>query len=140
MADNEAKLDLFEKTKENVLASLIFHPRGIIQRQIASCMNTAIKHINYYAKIAKDKKGEADLLHILLIEVFSEYSEYLNTCFTVFDSKLALTTNRLYNKVTKHLHEDYLMEFKDDINHFLSILHAKSNHLDFVYSMPQKVK
>ena len=35
--------------------------------------------------------------------------------------------------------EDYLIEFKDDINRFLLILHQKSNHLNIVYSMPEKL-
>ncbi|MDY6800605.1 MAG: hypothetical protein SVU94_05210 [Bacteroidota bacterium] len=112
---------------------------GNLYRQIASSVGKAIKHVNYYKELTKDKKGEADLLNIILKEVFDDYSQHLGTCFTVFDSKLASTVNRLINLVNKKLHEDYKIEYEDDINRYLGILHEKSNHLDFVYSMPDKI-
>lgn len=139
MNDEDAKSEFFEETKENVICALMSPSRGNLHRQIASCIDKSIKHINNYRDLTKDKKGEADLLNYLLTEIFNDYSQNLGTCFTVFDSKLARTVNRLFNLVNKNLHEDYKLEFEDDINRYLSVLHIKSNHLDFVYSMPEKI-
>lgn len=75
----------------------------------------------------------------LLDEIFENYSNELGMCWTVYDSKLATTNNRFYNLVTKKLHENYLIEYKEPLNDFLKTLHAKSNHLDFVYNMPNTI-
>lgn len=137
--DENAKREFFEETKKKALIALMSSSRGNLYRQIASSVGKAIKHVNYYKELTKDKKGEADLLNIILKEVFDDYSQHLGTCFTVFDSKLASTVNRLINLVNKKLHEDYKIDYEDDINRYLGILHEKSNHLDFVYSMPEKI-
>lgn len=137
----EAENELFRETKEKSLGEIyLFNDRGILQKNLASAIGKAIKHINYYEKVTCNSTGEAELLLYVLKEVFENYADKLSTCWTVFDSKLAITTNRLYNLVTKKLHEDYLVEYKKPMNRFLEILHAKSNHLDYVYNMPKKIE
>jgi transcriptional regulator with XRE-family HTH domain len=138
---NEAETELFTETKEKSLGEIyLFNERGILQKNLASAIGKAVKHINYYEKVTGNNSGEAELLLYLLNEVFENYSVKLGTCWTVFDSKLAITTNRLYNIVTKKLHEDYLVEYTESLNRFLEILHSKSNHLDYVYNMPKKIE
>lgn len=139
LVKKEAETDLFEETKEAVFSALYSNYRGNLQKQLKSGIDKAVKHINYFAKVTKNKKLEADLLLMMLDYIFDNFSQHLGTCFTVFDSRLAITTNRLYNLVTKKLHEDYIIEYEDDINRFLEILHSRSNHLDYVFSMPKKV-
>ena len=136
----EAEKEIFEETKDNTLGELYYvDDRGVLQKNLAKAINKAVKHINHYVKVTKNKVGEAELLHSLLDEIFKNYSDELGTCWTVYDSKLAVTTNRFYNLVTKKLHEDYLIEYKEPLNDFLKTLHAKSNHLDFVYDMPNTI-
>jgi hypothetical protein len=136
----EAETDLFRETNEKVLGEIyLLNDRGILQKNLANAIGKAVKHINYYEKISGNSIREAELLLNLLKEVFDDYSDELGTCWTVFDSKLAITTNRLYNLVTKKLHEDYRIEYTVPINRFLEILHAKSNHLDYVYNMPKSI-
>ena len=79
------------------------------------------------------------MLNILLDDVFEEYTDDLGTCWTVLDSKLGVTTKRLLNLVTNKLHEDYLMDFRDDLNRYLKILHTHSNHIDLVFALPEKI-
>jgi len=136
----DAETELFRETNEKALGEIyLFNDRGILQKNLASAIGKAVKHINYYEKITGNSNGEAELLLNLLKEVFRDYSGKLGTCWTVFDSKLAVTTNRLYNLVTKKLHEDYRIEYEEPLNRFLEILHSKSNHLDYVYNMPKSV-
>ena len=136
----EAETDLFRETKEKSLGEIyLFNERGIVQKNLASAIGKAVKYINYYEKVTGNSNGEAELLLCVLNEVFENYSAKLGTCWTVLDSKLAITTNRLYNLVTKKLHEDYQIEFAEPMNRFLEILHTKSNHLDYVYDMPKSM-
>ena len=138
---NEAEQELFEKTKTKIKFHLINRPyRGPVQKSNASAMGKAVKEINYYTKVTGNKHNEAKLLNILLNYVFTNFSEDLGTCWTVFDSKLSVTTKRLLNLVTKKLHEDYLLDFKNDLNNYLKILHSRSNHIDLIYNLPDKIE
>jgi hypothetical protein len=132
--------ELFEETKENVIAEIRWRSdRGIIQKNLAKAISKAVKHINYFTRINKNKVLEAQLLLALLNEVFENFSDELGTCWTVYDSKLAITTNRLYNLVTKQLHEDYRIEYEEPLNRFLKILHTKCRGLDCVCRMPESL-
>ena len=136
--NKEAEEELFDETA-NFITSAILLPggRGVIQKQLKSEMDKCIRQINHYAKISKNKKREADLLLLLLETVMDNYKDELGTCFSAYDSKLALTTNRLLNLVTKKLHPDYFFDYKDNLNLFLRVLHDRSNHLDYVFNLPQ---
>ena len=136
----DAEDELFEETKEKVSDEILFPgERGIVQKNLAKAIAKSVEYINHFAKVTKNEKREAELLLNLLVDVFENYTDELGTCWTVFDSKLAITTNRLYNLVTKKLHEDYRIEFAEPMNRFLEILQAKSNHLDYVYDMPKSM-
>ncbi len=136
ISGKEAEKELFERTKEQALNELYFAGnRGIFQKNLSKALGKAVKHINHYVKVTKHKEGEAELLLAVLTEVFENHANQLGTCWTVYDSKLAITTNRLFNLVTKKLQEDYWIEYKEPLNRFLKILHTQSNHLDYVYSM-----
>lgn len=136
-----AKNQLFKEAKDNALGEIYaYSDRGIIQKSLAKAIGNAVKHINYYVKITNDVVGEAELLNSILKFVFESFADDLGTCWTVFDSKLAVTTNRLYNLVTKKLHQDYRVEYRDNLNHYLEILHSQSNHLDYIFSMPKSME
>lgn len=140
VSGKQAETEILEDMKDKALGELFYiDDRGILQKNLAKSISKAVKHINHYVKVTRNKAGEAELLLCLLDEIFENYSNELGTCWTVYDSKLAVTTNRLYNLVTKKLHEDYLTEYKEPLNDFLETLHAKSNHLDFVYDMPSTI-
>jgi len=136
----DAEDELFEGTIEKISDEILFPgERGIVQKNLAKAITKSVEYINHFVKVTKNGKREAELLLKLLDVVFENYTDELGTCWTVFDSKLAITTNRLYNLVTKKLHEDYRIEFAEPMNRFLEILQAKSNHLDYVYDMPKSM-
>jgi hypothetical protein len=137
ISTDESEQELFEEYRDKVVEETWgVHNRGNVQKNLAAAIGRAVKHINYFEKVTKNNKLVADLLLELLEEVFKEFSIELGTCFTAFDSKLATTTNRLYNLVTKKLHPDYMVEYREPMNKFLKILHQSCKHLDYVYGMP----
>jgi hypothetical protein len=136
--NEEARQDFFQERVAAINGHLYgYSLKGPIQRSIAKAMGNAVKEVSYYVKITGDKIGEAELLNYLINEVITHHSDDLGTCWTVFDSKLGVTTKRLLNLVTKKLHEDYLLNYKDDINNYLNILHQRSNHIDLIYGLPE---
>ncbi|MBV2195154.1 MAG: hypothetical protein KUL78_01425 [Flavobacterium sp.] len=132
--------ELFEITKSDL--EIIFRKRykGFSEQlQLANMLRACIKRINEFTKISKNKVLEADLLlHILEIP-FSLTTNMFGTCFTQYDTKVAMILNRLINIVTKKLHEDYKIEYEDKINDYLQILHRTSSHIDTVYNLPKAI-
>lgn len=136
-----AEEELFEETKEKISDEMLFPgERGIVQKNLAKAITKSVGYINHFVKVSKNENREADLLRNLLDNVFENYADELGTCWTTFDSKLAVTANRLYNLVTKKMHEDYRVEYRENLNRYLEILHANSNHLDYVYNMPKSLE
>ena len=136
--NNEAAEELYEETMGFIEENILFPgDRGVIQKRLKAAIDKCIIQINHYAKVSNNKKGEADLLLLLIETVMEQYADELGTCFTSFDSKLALTSNRLLNLVTKKLHPDYFIEYENDLDRFLRILHNRSNHLNYIYALPQ---
>ncbi|MCD4819056.1 MAG: hypothetical protein K8S23_10235 [Candidatus Cloacimonetes bacterium] len=137
--DNTA-IDLFEEAKEDIEFNFDDLSGRVIQKKLAKAIGNSVQSINEFKKITKDKKLEADLLVFLLKIVFDTYSKELGTCWSIFDSKVAVTTNRLYNLITKKLHQDFLLDYEEDINKFLNILKKECSHLNYVYKMPNTLE
>ncbi|MDP3149840.1 MAG: hypothetical protein Q8N83_11995 [Ignavibacteria bacterium] len=133
---NESAMSLFEDSKEQIEIHFYKLRNGVVQRQLANAISKSVKTINNFRNITKDLKLEADLLLYLLKLVFDNYQDELGTCWTIFDSKLAITTNRFINFTKNNLHEDYWIEYREESNNFIKILKNKSRHIDFVYNMP----
>lgn len=132
--------ELFETTKADL--EIIFRKRykGFSEQlQIANMLTACIKRINEFTKISKNKMFEADLLLYILEVPFSLTTKMFGTCFTQYDTKVAMIVKRLINLVTKKLHEDYRIEYEETINDYLQILHRTSSHIDTVYNLPKAI-
>lgn len=139
--DNEyGEQDLFEATKSDL--EIIFRKRhkGFSEElQVANMLGARIKRINEFTKISENKVLEAELLLYILQVPFSLNTKMFGTCFTQYDTKVAMFVKRLITIVTKKIHEDYRIEYEDKINEYLQVLHTKSNHIDTVYNLPKAI-
>jgi hypothetical protein len=134
----EAKL--FDATKSDL--DLIFGKRykGFSEQlRMVNMLNACIKRVSSFAKISKNKALEAELLLYILDIPFSMTPDMFGTCFTQYDTKVAMILKRLINIVTQGLHEDYMLEFQEKINNYLNILHHTSNHIDNVNKLPKSI-
>jgi hypothetical protein len=132
--------ELFETTKTDL--EIIFRKRykGFSdQLQIANMLGACIKRINEFTKISKNKALEAELLLYILEIPFSLTTNMFGTCFTQYDTKVAIIVKRIINIVTKNLHEDYRIEYVDIINDYLQILHRTSSHINAVSNLPKAI-
>lgn len=136
----QGEKELFEKTQEDL--DLIFQKnyKGYAEQiRIAKMLEASLKRINEFTKISKNKVLEADLLLYVLEIPFSLPASTFGTCFTRFDTKVAMIVKRLINVVTKKLHEDYKIEYEEPINNYLQILHQRSPHINTVYNLPKAI-
>jgi hypothetical protein len=132
--------DLFEATKADL--EFIFRKRhkGFSEElQIANMLGTCIKRINEFTKISKNKVLEAELLLFILQIPFSLTTKMFGTCFTKYDTKVAMIVKRLITIVTTKLHNDYKVEYEDIINEYLLVLHKTSTHIGTVYNLPKAI-
>ena len=137
----EGEKALFEATKRKIFTLFYKNYKGRApQLQTKNMLSESIKAVNEFTKVSKNKNYEADLLVFILDEVFSYPEDFFGTCFTGFDAKAGQIVKRLITLVTKKLHRDYFIEYRDKINHYLNILHRQSNHVNSVYDLPEKVE
>lgn len=130
--------ELFETAKADL--ELIFEKRykGYAEElKLANILAACVKRLNEFTKISKNKTYEADLIVYILEVPFSLNKELFGTCFTQYDTKVAMLVKRLITVVTKKLHEDYRIEYEATINDYLKRLHQTSRHVNTVYNMPR---
>ena len=132
--------DLFNETKNDIQILFTKKYKGFSEElQLANMIEACVKRINEFDKLCKKKNLCADLLILVLDEVFSYSSNLLGTCFTKYDYKVALLLKRLITLVTTKLHSDYKIEYQAKINRYLDVLHRTSSHIDLIYAMPASI-
>jgi hypothetical protein len=130
--------ELFEITKADL--DIIFEKRynGYAEElKLANMLAACVKRLNEFTKNSKNKTYEADLILYILKVPFSLDKKLFGTCFTQYDSKVAMLVKRLITVVTKKLHEDYKIEYETTINDYLKRLHQTSRHINTVFNMPK---
>lgn len=132
--------ELYHQTKIDLDLLIRKSYRGFSEQlRLANMLSACVKRINEFAKVCKNKHLEADLIMYVLEIPFSENDNYLGTCFTALDYKTALLVKRIITLVTKKLHPDYLIQYAETLNQYLTILHKTSSHISVVYSLPKSI-
>lgn len=135
----EAGQQLFEAAKADLDGLFRKSYRGFSEElRIANMLKACYARINQFEKTCKAKEKVLQLVLYVLEIPFSLNTNMFCTCFIAFN-------HQVYRLVKKSItllniiHEDYLIEHAARINEYLVVLHRTSNHLDYVYSMPQSI-
>lgn len=131
------ELTLFLEAKEDIdkISQKFFQGRTV-QHQMAKRLNAIVKRIKEFTVETKNKKLEADLIMYVLEIQFSNPERVFGARFSGYDYKVALLLKKLITLVTKKLHPDYLIDYQDRINFFLTRIHRTSNRINTVYDLP----
>jgi hypothetical protein len=103
-------------------------------------LNACAKRINEFTVETKSKKMEADLVLYVLDLQFANPAEFFGARFASYDYKVGLLLKKFILLVTKKLHPDYLIDYLDKLNEFLTKLHQTSNRIKTVYDLPQMIE
>ena len=128
--------------EEHVQEALTAHYRARVNElAMAKAIGVAKKAINEFTKIDKRPEKEANLLMVILDHVFdiSQNPAAFGTCFTKYDFAVTQTLKRFISVVKNKLHEDFLMDYKERVDHYLSNLKNAANFNDFVYALPDEL-
>jgi len=107
-----------------------------VQKQHVNKLNTCVKRINEFTVETKNKKLEADLVLYVLELQFSNQIMVFGARVSGYDYKVGLLLKKLITLVTKRLHPDYLIDYEDKINDFLSRIHKTSNRINTIKELP----
>lgn len=128
--------DLFQQA----LVILAKQHKGFTKElRMANALQACNKHVETFGKVCKNKKYELELVMYLLRKVFYNAQLSFGTCFTNFDYRVALLLKKAISLLTKKMHEDYKVDYAEEINHYLSILKSRANYFDFVSALPDKI-
>ena len=133
--------DLYEEAKNDIDILVSKRYKGYAEElKMANMLGACSKRITEFSKVCKNKNLEADLILYVLEIPFSEDKVIFKTCFTALNHKVVLLTKRLINIVQVKLHPDYKIEYRNEVNNYLSILHETCNYLDYVYALPKAIE
>src|ERR1035437_1061151 len=132
---------LFEEARDDIdkLNQKEFKGRTI-QHQLAKKLNACSKRITEFTIETKSKKLYADLILYVLELQFANSSKVFGARFSGYDYKVGLLLKRLITLVTKKLHPDYLIDYQEKINEFLTKLHRTSNRINTIKELPQIIE
>jgi len=134
------ELTLFDEAKEDVDFLWRKEYKGSTGlKQLVKKLNACVKRINEFAIETKSKKLEADLVLYVLELQFKDGSEMFGARVSGYDYKVGLLLKRLITLVTKKLHPDYMIDYQDKINEFLTQLHHTSNRIKTIQELPQRI-
>lgn len=135
------ELTLFEEAREDIDALCQKEYKGSTElKQLVKQLNACVKRINEFTIETKSKKLEADLVLYVLELQFENPVRVFGARVSGYDYKVGLLLKRLISLVTKKLHPDYLVDYQDRINEFLSKLHKTSNRINTIKELPQSIE
>ena len=132
---------LFEEAKEDIDTLWQKEFKGSTElKKLVKKLNACTKRITEFTIETKSKKLEADLVLYVLELQFAHSPRMFGARVSGYDYKVGLLLKRLITLVTKRLHPDYLIDYQDKINEFLTKLHHTSNRINTIKELPQIIE
>ena len=132
---------LYEEAKEDIILLCQKEYRGsTIQKQAVNKLNACVKRINEFKIETKNLKLEADLVLYVLELQFANPAKVFGARVSGYDYKVGLLLKRLITLATKKMHPDYLVDYQEKINDFLTQLHKTSNRINTIKELPEKIE
>lgn len=120
-----------EQTSDTIHALLMNAPGRSLSKALAKAVRKAAKEIARFKRITKNVKAEIDLHLYLLRLIFSNYTGQFDSFYKAFYTATARLLLRTIQLIRKNLHEDYHLEYKQDLDDFLTQIHNRNKPLSF---------
>ncbi|KAA3436640.1 hypothetical protein [Rufibacter hautae] len=127
---------LYERSTETI-HDILFTVSG---RSLSKALNRGLKKANQeiarYQRITKDRKGEIELHLYLLGQIFDNFTGQFDSIYKGFYVATARLVLRTMTLIKKHLHQDYHLEYQDQLNTFLTDLNGRSKRRQLSFDLP----
>jgi hypothetical protein len=132
---------LFEEAKEDIDVLCRKEYKGSTElKQQVKKLNACVKRINEFTIETRSKKLEADMVLYVLELQFKNSTKMFGARVSGYDYKVGLLLKRLITLVTKRLHPDYLIDYQDKLNEFLTRLHHTSDRINTIHELPRSIE
>lgn len=131
--------DIFEDYNSKIKNLTLKRYKGYAEEEKAAHFITACnKELTNFEKICKNKELHVSLIFKVLDCALYDFGARFGTCFTAFEYKFSLLLKKVIKIVTTKMHEDMIIEYKDQINKYLRQIKAAS-YLDYIYVLPDEI-
>ncbi|MFD2245808.1 hypothetical protein [Pontibacter ruber] len=121
--------EVYDRSTDTIHALMINASGRTLSKALAKSLRKAAKEIARFKRITKDPKLEVDLHLYLLHLIFDNYTGQFDSYYKVFYTSTARLLLRTMQLIRKNLHEDYHMEYKDQLDDFLEQIRSRNKPL-----------
>ena len=111
----------------------------LLNRSLTKALSKATKETARARRITKDKRLEVDLNLYTLRLIFDNYTGQFDSPYNGFYVSTARLTTRTVQLVLTNLHEDLWLEYKPELDDFLSQLHNRSKSRNLRFELPREL-
>lgn len=123
--------ELYDQTAANIHELMIGTTGRYLGRALTKSLRKSAKEIARFKRVTKDSKLEIDLHLYLLRLIFDNFTGQFDSYYKAFYTATARLLQRTIQLIRKNLHEDYHLEYKDDLDDFLQQIHSRNKPLSF---------
>ncbi len=123
--------EVYDKSADTIHELMINASGRSLSKALAKALRKAVKEIARFKRITKDPKAEVELHLYLLRLIFDNFTGQFDSYYKVFYTSSARLLLRTIQLIRKNLHEDYHLEYKDQLDDYLQQIHNRNKPLSF---------
>ena len=111
----------------------------LLNRSLVKALRAANQEAARARRVTKSKQLEADLGMYTLRLIFENYTGQFDSIYAGFFTGTARLALRLTQLVVKNLHEDLWLEYKPELDNFLTQLHGRPKSRELKFELPRRL-
>ena len=111
----------------------------LLNRSLVKALRGAVQEAARARRVTKSKQLEIDLSLYALRVIFDNYTGQFDSVYQGFFVGTARLAVRLTNFIPKHLHEDLWLEYKPELDDFLTQLHGRKKSRELKFELPREL-
>ncbi|HET9503688.1 MAG TPA: hypothetical protein VFO93_09110 [Hymenobacter sp.] len=109
----------------------------LLNRSLVKALRAALQEAARARRVTKSKQLEIDLNMYTLRLIFEHYTGQFDSVYQGFYVGTARLATRLTQLIPKNLHEDLWLEYKSELDGFLTQLHGRSKSRELKFELPR---
>ena len=111
----------------------------LLNRSLVKALRGATQEAARARRVTKSKQLEIDLSMYALRLIFENYTGQFDSVYQGFFVGTARLALRLTTLIPKHLHEDLWLEYKPELDDFLTQLHGRKKSRELKFELPREL-